>query len=380
MKIVAIVAEYNPFHNGHAYQLEQIKKIIPDSAVISVMSGNLVQRGEFAIISKYNRAKAAVLCGVDAVFELPSVYSCAPANLFAGAAVNIINKLGGVDYICFGSESADLDLLEFAAEKSENIKLGGISRDKNYANSFYDIFKDLYGEEQARVFTGSNDILGVEYLRALKKNGNKITPLVIKRNGDDYITSAGNIRTCVRAFDFDNLKNFMPEKSFNILFNLIKSGKTADINNISSAVMSHIDRLEPRELIKYADIHGGFEYKIKKSCANLFDYESLIKSLESKHVTNSQVKRMILNIFFEITREEQKEPPGFTNLLCANETGREYLNKIRKSAEIIISAKSAGFKDNKAFAKNIFIDNIYKLGLYNLSGEVNAAKEKPVIL
>jgi predicted nucleotidyltransferase len=380
MKVVAVIAEYNPFHNGHAYQIGQIKNMLPDCVVIAVMSGSLVQRGEFAVISKYERARAAVLCGVDAVFELPSVYSCAPANLFARAAVNIIKNLGGVDYICFGSETGDLDLLEFAAEKSENIKLDGNSRDKNYPGSFYGAFKNLYGEEKARVFKGSNDILGIEYLRALKKSGSGIAPMAVKRTGGDYMTSASIIRACVRENNFYNLKNFMPEKSFGLLFNLIKSGKTADINNISPAVISHINRLEPREIAQFAEIHGGFEYKIKKSCANLFNYDELIKDLQAKHATASQVRRMILNIFFEITRAEQQAAPGFANLLCANETGREYLNKIRKSADIIIAAKPADFTGSREYAKNIFIDNIYKLALFNKAGEINAVKEKPVIL
>jgi predicted nucleotidyltransferase len=344
------------------------------------MSGNLVQRGEFALISKYNRAKSAVLCGVDAVFELPSVYSCAPANLFASAAVNIMATLGGVDYICFGSESGDLDLLDFAAEKSGDIKLDGNSRDKNYPGSFYDVFKNLYGEKKAAAFKGSNDILGVEYLRALKKLQTKIKPLVIKRIGEDYITSASAIRTCVREKDFNNLQSFMPEKSFELLLELIKLGKTADIKNVTSAVISHINRSETHTIAQFAAICGGFEHKIKKVCGDLFEYEDLIRSLGSKHMTISQVKRMILNIFFEISREEQQNIPSFTNLLCANKTGREYLNNIKKSAKIKISAKPAGFTDIQEFAKNIFIDNIYKLSLFDKSGEVNAVKEKPIIL
>lgn len=387
MKVVAIVAEYNPFHNGHAYQIEQIKNMLPDCVIIAVMSGSLVQRGEFALVSKYERAKAAVLCGVDAVFELPSVYSCAPANLFGRAAVHIIENLGGIDFICFGSETGNLHLLEFAAEKSEsqafnsrlheNIKS---SKSKNYPSSFYETFQNLYGDEKAAVFKGSNDILGVEYLRALNKNASKISPLVIKRTGEDYITSASNIRACVRENHFENLKNYMPEKSFELVFKLIKSGKTADINNISSAIISHINRLDIQEIAQFAEIYGGFENKIKKSCQNSFDYQDLLKNLESKHATNSQIKRMILNIFFEITREEQKISPSFTNLLCANQNGREYLNKIRKSAGIKIIAKPADFTDINAFNKNILIDNIYKLALFDKYGERNAVKEKPVIL
>ena len=377
MKVAAIIAEYNPFHNGHAYQIGQIKKMLPGCAIIAVMSGNLVQRGEFALISKYNRAEAAVLCGVDAVFELPPVYSCAPANLFANAAVNITCNLGA-DYICFGSETADLDLLEFAAHNSGNIRLDGHSRDKNYPRSFYEAFRNLYGEEKARVFHGSNDILAVEYIRALKKLESKIAPLAIKRTGNDYITGASEIRACVRENNLTGLSNFMPEQSFNLLAGLIKSGKTADINNISAAVISHIIRLEPHQIARFADIHGGFEHKIKK--ARAFNYQDLIRALESKHITSSQVKRMILNIFFEITRAEQKNPPGYTNLLCVNNTGREYLNKIRKSAGIKISVKPADFADNPEFDKNLFVDDIYKLALFNKSGEVGAVKEKPVIL
>lgn len=384
MKTVAIIAEYNPFHNGHAYQIQQVKKILPGCAVIAVMSGSLVQRGEFALVSKYNRARAAVMCGIDAVFELPAVYSCAPANLFASAAVGIISMLGA-DHICFGSETGDLDLLgsaarlsgsaEFKAKLRENIKFSG---NKSYPKNFYATFRDLYGEENGRVFNGSNDILAVEYIRSLRKLGSPATPVAIKRTGEDYITSASKIRACVRENNFDALSGFMPAQSFNLLINLIKSGKIADINNITAAIISHIDRLEAGRISQFADITGGFEYKIKK--ARVFDYPALIKSLESKHVTGSQARRMVLNIFFEITRREQKKAPDFTSLLCANKTGREYLKQIKKSARIKIISKPGAFADNPDFAKNIFIDNIYKLALFNKSGETDAVKEKPVIL
>ncbi|MCL2098825.1 MAG: nucleotidyltransferase family protein [Oscillospiraceae bacterium] len=381
MKTAAIIAEYNPFHNGHAYQIEQIKKILPEkTAVIAVMSGSLVQRGELALISKYERARAAVMCGVDAVFELPSVYSCAPANLFAAAAVHIISALGEVDYLCFGSETADIELLYSAAEKSGDIELGGVYRDKSYPAGFYEAFKDLYGEKQARVFKGSNDILGVEYICALKKTNSGITPLAVKRMGSDYITSAGAIRERIYNRDFSGLKNFMPEKSFEILESLFENGKIADIENISAAVISHINRLDTDEIARFAEVRGGFEFKIKKICENSFDYGSLITNLASKHLTNSQTRRMVLNIFFGITRGEQKKTPEFTNLLCINGAGQEYLNKIKKTAKIKIISRPADFMQEPEFCRNIFIDNIYKLAYQNKSGEICAVKEKPVIL
>jgi len=379
MQVIAIIAEYNPFHNGHAYQIGQIRRMFPENcAIIAVMSGNLVQRGEFALASKYSRAKAAVLCGVDAVFELPSVYSCAPANLFAEAAVSIVAGLGGVDYLCFGSESSDLDLLRFAAQNSD-IDLGGRSRGKNYPRSFYEAFKDLYGAEKARVFKGSNDILAVEYIKAIAKLKSPVAPLAIRRAGDDYITSASAIRQCVCRGDLGGLRAFMPGQSLDLLRGLIKSGKTADINNISAAIIAHISRLGAAEIARFADIHGGFERRIKAACG-ICDYADLIARLASKHATSSQVKRMVLNIFFGIAREEQKAPPGFTNLLCANSRGREYLNRIKKSAAVKIISKPARFADNTEYAKNIFIDNIYKLALADKRGEISAIKESPVIL
>ena len=379
MKTVAIIAEYNPFHNGHEYQITKIREIYPNCTIIAVMSGSLVQRGEFALISKYHRAKSAVLCGVDAVFELPSVYSCSPANLFASAAVNIINALGGVNYLCFGSECGDIDRLRFAADNANSITLDGNSRDKSYPRMFYDAFVELYGEEHAQIFKGSNDILAVEYLRAISDTSTSIQTIAIKRGGaDDYITSATKIREAVQSDDYGTLHNVMPKESANLLFELIKSGKTADINNISSAIISHINRLDTAAIAQFAEVAGGIEHKIKKS--HVFTYSELVNKLRSKHYTISQVNRMILNIFFEITRKEQKSPPSFTVLLSANEKGRAYLNKIRKSAKINIVTKPADFAHLSEFAKNLFIDDVYKLAISDNSDEVNAIREKPVIL
>ena len=384
MSVVAIIAEYNPFHNGHEYQINSIRKMFsdcPNSMVIAVMSGSLVQRGEFALISKYHRAKAALLCGADAVFELPSVYSCAPANLFASSAVSIINALGGVDYLCFGSESGDIDRLKFAADNADNIVLDGSSRNASYPRVFHDAFAGLYGEERAQVFKGSNDILAVEYLRAIIKHGSTIEPIAIKRggqDGDDYITSASRIRAAVHSGTYDTLRDFMPEQSANLLSELIITGKTADINNISSAVISHIKRLDASQIAQFAEIIGGIEHRIKKSRA--LTHSDLVNDLRSKHCTISQVNRMVLNVFFEITREQQQSPPPFTVLLGANEKGRLYLNKIRKSAKIKIITKPADSAHIPELMKNLFIDDVYKLALGDNSGEVSAVLEKPVIL
>ena len=383
LKIIAIVSEYNPFHNGHLYQIQKIKEIFPDSVIISVMSGSLVQRGELALFSKYSRAEIAVKHGVDLVLELPSVYSNSPANIFAFSAVYIMQKLSGIDYICFGSESGDLELLDFAAEKIMSDDFGyslvkkiKANPNQSYPKSVYNLFFELYGEEKAAVLNGSNNILALEYLKALKKLDSDIKPLTIKRTGADFNESASYIRKIIR--DMQSLVGFaappfqkgavMPETAYKIFCELINNGKYTDINNISSAIISHLNRIEVEE------------YRVKKSLDGCFDYDSLIKKLEAKHITSSSVRRMILNIFFGITKNMQNNPPDFTVVLGFNQKGKNYLNSIRKKTEIEIVTKPANIKNNIIFEKNLFIDNICKLALFNKNGEINSIKQKPFIL
>ena len=420
MPVIAIVSEYNPFHNGHLYQIQKIKEMFPESAVVSIMSGSLVQRGEIALFSKYNRAEIAVRNGVDAVFELPSVYSNSPANIFAYSAVYIMQKLGGIDYICFGSESGDLALLDFAAEKimsggfesklREKIKSG---KNNSYPTNVYNLFCELYGEEKAIVLNGSNNILAIEYLKALKKLNSTIKPLTIKRIGadfnahdyDGFAVSASYIRGYIRRSIFVGdgvpdvpniktnvksdlrdvedavpyIKNFMPETAYKIASELIKNGKFTDMSNISPAIISHLNRLDVEEIAQIAEVCGGEEHRIKKVLRGCFDYNSLVKNSEAKHITSSSIRRVILNIFFGITKETQNNPPDFTSVLALNEKGKCFLNGIRKTAEINIVTKPADIKNSKTFEKNLFIDNTCKLALFNKDSEINEIKQKPYV-
>ena len=404
MTVVAIIAEYNPFHSGHLYQIRKIREIFQDSdsdlVIISIMSGSLVQRGELALFSKYDRAKTAVESGIDLILELPSVYSNSPANIFAFSAVNIINKLSGVDYICFGSESGDINILDSAAGKimspefeqklTETIKA---NKNKGYAKNIYDLFGKLYGEEKAAVLNGSNNILAIEYLKALKKLKSKIRPLAIKRTGADF-KSAGYIREFIanpRPTDtpFTEggcgfvLKDFIPEEAYKLSLELINSGKFTQTRNLSCAIISHLNRLEVPEIAGIADVSAGDAYKIKRllGFGNCFDYDTLVKNLAAKHISRSSARRMILNIFFGITKEMRLTPPDFTAVLALNQKGGRFLNKIKKTANIkIITKPSVMINDNNKniiYEKNLFIDNTFKLALFNKDGETGEIRRKP---
>ncbi|MCL2815075.1 MAG: nucleotidyltransferase family protein [Oscillospiraceae bacterium] len=392
-KAVAVVSEYNPFHNGHFYQIKKIKEMFPGAAVISVMSGSLVQRGEVSLFSKYDRAEIAVSCGADAVFELPSVYSNAPANIFAQSAVWIMNKLSGIGHMCFGSECGDLGLLEFAAEKimgadfesklSEMIKT---DRNQSYPAGVHRLFYSLYGEKKASVLLGSNNILAIEYLKALKKSDSPVIPFTIKRTGADFnsesadktAVSAAYIRKFIKGgANLAPLEAFMPGPAYEAVSALVRNGKFTDMENLAPAVISQLSRLGAAEIAEAAEIGGGLEHRIKKALDGCFDYGSLVKRLCAKHITPSAARRAVLNAFFGITKQMQKTPPDFTAVLALGPGGARYIAEIRKKTKIAIAVKPADIKGSGTFEKNCFIDNTCKLALKNKSGEINEMRQKP---
>jgi predicted nucleotidyltransferase len=359
--------------------------MFPDSAAVAVMSGSLTQRGEIALFSKYDRARIAVKCGVDAVFELPSVYSCAPANIFAYNAVYIAQKLSGIDYICFGSECGDLELLGFAAEKISDpafeAKLGEVAKarkNNGYAKNVYELFCGLYGEKKASVLKGSNDILAIEYLKALKKLNSAIKPLTVKRTGADF-KSAGFVRAFIRAGMTEKIKDFIPGQAYEAVLELAGGNKFTDISILSPAVIFRLCGLSAEEMTEYAGVPDiCMARRIKKALDGCFDYDTLIEKLRAKHISPSSARRMTLGVFFCFFQKMQQTPPDFTVVLAASEKGRAFIGGIRKKAEIKIITKPADAK-SVIYEKNLFIDNARILALRDKTGEINAVKQKPFL-
>ena len=194
MKITGIITEYNPFHNGHLYHLNTAKKVTNCHGIVCIMSGNFVQRGEPAIIDKWKRTEMALLNGVDLVIELPTFYAVSSAEFFAKGAVDILNNIGVVDNIFFGSECGDINLLykiaevltkepkEFKLKIKENLK-SGVTYAKAREKTLIDI---LDNEDLNEILSNSNNILGIEYIKAIIKSNSSITPLTMKREGSKY--------------------------------------------------------------------------------------------------------------------------------------------------------------------------------------------------
>ena len=240
-KVLGIIAEYNPFHNGHLYHLEQSKKETGSTYTVAIMSGNFTQRGNTSIIDKWSKAESALYCGIDLVLELPVLYSISSAENFADGAIKILDSLKVVDYLSFGAETNDIKILQQIAEVlyaeprkyktllSHELKKG-LSFPKARENALMMYLNDI--RRFTNVISAPNNILGIEYLKALLKYKSNIKPISIHRSSVGYndlvytdnIASSTAIRNIMKNNGFDILRNLLPEPSYSILIKNIKQG------------------------------------------------------------------------------------------------------------------------------------------------------------
>ncbi len=307
MTSLGIIAEYNPFHNGHLHHITKSKKISGADSVIVVMSGNFTQRGLPACCDKFTRSKMALLEGADIVLELPTYYASSSAQYFAYGAVEILDKCNMVNFISFGSENGNIDNLK-------KIDLF-INHNKNkYDELLKKFLKEGFSypasQEQALRLLGeinyaskSNNILAIEYLKALKKLNSSIKPITIKRYGTDYhdlnkwdnIASASAIRNFYRNNDFENFKDTMPKKSLEIFLN---SMNEYDFNydNLSK-IFNYIFSLKTKDdLLQIVDMNEELYNRIKKARNEEFVLTKIIDKVKCKNYTHTRIQRVVTNI------------------------------------------------------------------------------------
>lgn len=336
MKSVGIICEYNPFHNGHIYHINKIKEMFPDSVIILVMSGSFTQRGDASIINKWNKTKIALNHNIDLVIELPFIFTNQSADTFAFGACSILNYLK-VDYLVFGSESDNIDYIKDIVnieddkkyqEKVKELLDNGI----NYPTALSKALKDF----NINLSDSSNDLLGISYVKALKKLNSKITPITIKRTNNyndktltKYITSATSIRENINK---RNIKKYIPKDTYKCLkekkyfiedyYQLLKYKIMSEINDLN----------------KYNDVNEGIENRIKKVIYESNSYDELIMNIKSKRYTYSKIKRILLNILVGFTKEdkEKNKEISYIRVLGFNKNGKNYLNKIKKECNVPI--------------------------------------------
>jgi predicted nucleotidyltransferase len=357
MKICAVICEYNPFHFGHAYQLSEMKK---RGAVIAVMSGNFTQRGSAAVLSKYERAEIAIRCGADLVLELPFPYSSAPAEIFGGAGVRIADSLGCVDELCFGSETGDISVLRTLSDRlSEKSFKEALSAylEKNPTQSYRmavgRVYRDVYGE----VFPsdGSNDILSLSYLSALRALRSAIIPVAITRKGENYngggegFASATTIRSLMRSEDWEGVCRSAPKETAEKLLSASRCGNLADSEKLFP-MFAALTRTRNEDICNgLYDIPRDLAARLWKYGRETANMDEFLSFAVSKNDSPSRVRRAVLSILMNVKRSDVGEVP-YTSVLAANAVGREILSKLRKTSSIPIVTKPA---DAKRFGDNI---------------------------
>ena len=301
MKIVGIVAEFNPMHNGHKYLIDTAKELTGADIAICVMSGNFTQAGNITLVDKFKRAKTAIENGIDVVIELPTIYATSSAEFFSYSAVKLLNSLGCVDYICFGSETGDTrELVQIAytltqneeeiwRQTTENLK-AGIS----FAKARQEALENILTEDEVNTATSSNNILAIEYIKALIKLKSSIEPIAIKREEN---VSATQIRELISGGDLTLAKALSLEP--------LQKGQIVQNTDLMNILTYYLVSSTKNQIQAIKDVTEGLENSIKDNC-NIYDYNEYIQEIKSKRYQLSKIKRIVINMILGITKEQNE--------------------------------------------------------------------------
>lgn len=367
MDIIGIIAEYNPFHNGHIYHIKKIKEMFPNSIIILVLNGYFLERGEISIESVENKTKLALENNIDIVIELPFVFGTNSADIFSEASIELLNELK-VEKIIFGSECNDVikltNIAKIQIDNENNIKVKeNLKKGLNYPSALNTNVLNI---------NTPNDILGISYIKAILKNKYNIEPITIKRTNDYHdiesnneIISASNIREKIK--NNIDISNFVPntkyinEIDYELYFNLLK-----------------YKILNDNELSKYLTVDEGIENRLIKVINECNNLEELIKKIKTKRYTYNRINRMFIHILVGLTKEDKNKllKNEYIRLLGFNEQGKKYINSIKKDINIPIVSN---LKNINSLIKDY---EIKAYNIYNLLSKENILdyeqKNKPI--
>jgi predicted nucleotidyltransferase len=387
MKVVGIIAEYNPFHNGHLYHLQETKKILSPDFTVCVMSGNFTQRGEPAMADKWIRAASAVKNGIDLVLELPFAFACNNAEYFAYGAVDIFNRLGCVTHLSFGSESGDVAALTKAAEYlsyEDDCLKSGIKEFADQGISFpkarYEAVKKYAGDAHAGVLKSANNILAVEYLKQLHITKSKIEPVTVERYGTGYhdmtvsenIASASFIRHQLeQTGKLNDVYELIPNQSYEVLKS-IDAGINIKFNDFYQLLIYKILTSEPEQLGKVLSATEGLENRVKRAAAESKDTNTLIKAVLSKRYTYTRIHRLLTHTLVHLDKEGFRyildNRINYARVLAFNKKGASLIKQIKKEERntlpILTNINREITKDAKEW--NLLRFDITASDIYNL--------------
>lgn len=355
MKICAIICEYNPFHEGHAYQLKQIRKTSGCDKILCLMSGNFTQRGDAAVLNKFTRARHAVENGADIVLELPTAFAVAPAELFASGAIHILSSIPSVTTLAFGCESgkkedflrtASATLSEdkqFKALLKENMKDG-----TSYIRARTKTVLQLNREIDEALLNAPNNILGTEYCRAILSQGSKIEPLPIPRVGggfaDQTLYKEFSSASAIRAALKEDSKKIQKILKNNLPISVFKDLASYRETVFKQAAMCSLLSSNSEKVMKAPDCSEGLENRLRAMAKSNPDYDSMLEKVVSKRYTLSRLKRILAQNFLGLERREVRsylESPLYYKVLCTRlSQQRELLSELSKGSFVLLARKS----------------------------------------
>ncbi|WP_342430494.1 nucleotidyltransferase [Neobacillus sp. FSL H8-0543] len=386
MKAVGIIVEYNPFHNGHSYHLQAAKEVAQADIVIAVMSGNFLQRGEPALVSKWYRTKMALLGGVDIVIELPYQFASQKAETFANGAISILDAIG-CQALCFGSESGNissfLETIDFLAVNQdiydENIKRfiqTGVSYPKALSLSFQAMSSTNHLVDLAK----PNNILGYQYIKALKQQKSLIKPLTIRRKNADYhdehfatetIASATSIRKALFSANMNksSINQYVPVETSQLLIEYHdRFGTFHEWENYWHLLKFRILQSSPEELREIYEVEEGLENRLLAVALESSSFKEFMGKLKTKRYTWTRLQRMCVHILTNTKKEDMattNEKASYLRLLGMTADGKEYLKKSKSHISLPLISKLSAYKQ-KEILLDIKASQVYSLGVGNL--------------
>lgn len=390
-RVLGIIAEYNPFHNGHLYHLQKSIQETECDYVIAIISGNFVQRGNSSVINKWKKAEMALKSGVNLVIELPTIYSISSAENFAFGAIKILNELKIVKSVSFGTETGDMAALNNIANLlvqepkkyqyilQDELKMG-VSFPKAREIAVLKVFND--NRRYGNIMSSPNNILAIEYLKSIKRLKSFMKPHLVKRervfyNDDavvDDFASATAIRRLLSRNQTEDLSRVLPKSSYEILMQeLKKENVVLDIAKYEKEIIYNLRKMSLKQIQNIPDVSEGLEHAIKNAVGSCNNLPELLNMIKSKRYTGTRLQRILICSLLGITKknmENSKKIRPYVRILGMDEKGKQLISKITKAnpkLDIITSVKKFTENNHNKFIKEMLDIDIKSTDIYTLA-------------
>ena len=386
MKVSGIICEYNPFHNGHLYHIRRTREN-GATHIVAVMSGNFVQRGDTAVMDKLERARLAVRSGADLVIELPVQYSLASAENFASGAVHLLDALGAVDELSFGSECGDTEKLRRAMETVDLAAVTRADEIRSIMEKGYTYPRALnsvvngYDPEAAAIIAEPNNTLAVEYLRALKKSGSSMEPFTVMREktGHDSRTAEGGFASASMLRELidggEDIAGYTTKEWAAAVASAMEKGETASLSRLERVILYKLRTCTVEEIADICDVGQGLEHRIygARMAGSL---DELLFTVKTKRYTMARIRRIMLALLIGITKGDMEQLPPYGRILAFNERGREILARAKESAKIPFGSSIAKLSQLGDAAERFAELEIRASDIYGLALETVTSAQK----